>query len=163
MIATLAGGHISGAHINPAATVSLAVMGMFPWSKVCHYLLAQYLGSIAATLTVYVVYYDAINAFNQTANLNVAAIFTTFPGPGLTVRGAAVDQVNSQSVNQLENNCRHSSGHWHRHASLCRLCHRKLERFPCTQALASHVHLSAHHGSVHDLWLEYGGHFQSGA
>lgn len=77
-------------------------MGMFPWSKVWYYLLAQYLGSIASTFIIYVVYYDAISAFNQTAypNLNIASIFTTLPGPGLTVRGALVDQA-SFLINQI--------------------------------------------------------------
>ena len=43
MIATLGCGHLSGAHINPAGTIALAINGKFPWRKVWYYLIAQYL------------------------------------------------------------------------------------------------------------------------
>ena len=35
---------VSGAHINPAVTVGLALTGKFPWAEVPLYLLAQFLG-----------------------------------------------------------------------------------------------------------------------
>lgn len=45
-------GSISGGHINPAVTVSMAIAGEFEWSMVPGYLLAQVLGAITgATLT----------------------------------------------------------------------------------------------------------------
>lgn len=47
-----ASGEISGAHINPAVTTSMAIAGEFEWAKVPGYLLAQVLGAIVgATLT----------------------------------------------------------------------------------------------------------------
>lgn len=84
-----------GAHINPAVTVGQAVMGVFPWSKVLLFVSGQYIGSILATIVLYFVYYDAILAFNpsQHPSLNAASIFATFPGPGLTIRGALFDQT----------------------------------------------------------------------
>ncbi len=39
-------GHVSGAHINPAVTFSLASVGRFPWKEVPAYVVAQLLGSI---------------------------------------------------------------------------------------------------------------------
>jgi len=39
-------GRISGAHINPAVTVSLAMIGSFPWSEVPGYILAQLAGAL---------------------------------------------------------------------------------------------------------------------
>jgi len=43
-------GHVSGAHINPAVTFSLAVRGRFPWKEVVPYVLAQIAGSVVAAL-----------------------------------------------------------------------------------------------------------------
>lgn len=43
-------GHISGAHLNPAVTFSLAVRGRFPWKEVAPYGLAQIIGSVLASL-----------------------------------------------------------------------------------------------------------------
>jgi glycerol uptake facilitator protein len=39
-------GHVSGAHINPAVTFSLASVGRFPWNEVPAYIGAQLLGSV---------------------------------------------------------------------------------------------------------------------
>ena len=48
---------ITGAHVNPAVTVALVVIGKFPLRKVPHYLLGQYAGGFLATALVYCVYY----------------------------------------------------------------------------------------------------------
>jgi glycerol uptake facilitator protein len=42
----------SGAHLNPAVTIALAIAGKFEWDKVPSYILAQFIGAcIGATLT----------------------------------------------------------------------------------------------------------------
>ena len=53
-------GGVSGGHLNPAITVAVASLGKFPWWKVPHYLAAQYLGSLTASLTVFLVYWDSL-------------------------------------------------------------------------------------------------------
>jgi glycerol uptake facilitator protein len=50
-------GTISGAHLNPAVTISLAFTGRFPWSKCLHYVLAQFAGAFAGAALVFSVYY----------------------------------------------------------------------------------------------------------
>lgn len=49
-------GHLSGAHLNPAVTLALAVTGQFDWALVPIYILAQMLGAILGSLFVYVQY-----------------------------------------------------------------------------------------------------------
>ncbi|MBA3585488.1 MAG: aquaporin family protein [Gemmatimonadetes bacterium] len=45
-------GTTSGAHINPAVTLSLAVTGRFPWREVLPYITAQLAGAVAGGLLI---------------------------------------------------------------------------------------------------------------
>ena len=45
-------GGVSGAHINPAVTLALAVTGQFPWVRVAPYVAAQCAGAIAAAVAL---------------------------------------------------------------------------------------------------------------
>ncbi|RBL67697.1 aquaporin family protein, partial [Pseudomonas sp. MWU13-2625] len=47
---------ISGAHLNPAVSVALAVAGKFPWDKVPGYVAAQMLGGMAGAGLMWVIY-----------------------------------------------------------------------------------------------------------
>lgn len=49
-------GQISGAHVNPAVTLGLAVAGKFPWSDVPGYMIAQLAGALVAALAVWAAY-----------------------------------------------------------------------------------------------------------
>jgi MIP family channel proteins len=49
-------GHISGAHLNPAVTLGLAVNRQFPWAYVPGYVLAQVAGSTAAAAVTWGLY-----------------------------------------------------------------------------------------------------------
>ena len=55
-IAVYAVGRISGAHLNPAVTVGLAVIGSFPWADVPGYLAAQMAGGFAGAILVWLMY-----------------------------------------------------------------------------------------------------------
>src|SRR5713101_6703660 len=50
MVYTL--GHISGCHINPAVTFSLAVTRRIPWSEAVVYWVAQFIGGILGALVI---------------------------------------------------------------------------------------------------------------
>ncbi len=67
----------SGAHLNPAVTLALAIAGKFAWSKVGLYILAQLIGSILGSVIVWIVYRDH---FNATADAGTEmAVFCTSP------------------------------------------------------------------------------------
>ncbi len=57
-IAVLCVAAFSGAHINPAVTIGLAVAGTFPWSDVGLYLAAQFLGGAIGGALVWLMYKD---------------------------------------------------------------------------------------------------------
>jgi glycerol uptake facilitator protein len=67
----------SGAHLNPAVTIGLAIAGKFRWSLVLSYVIAQIIGAILGSFLVWVIYRDHFNATEDT-NLQLAA-FSTSP------------------------------------------------------------------------------------
>ncbi|MBD5431333.1 MIP/aquaporin family protein [Lactobacillus agrestimuris] len=75
MIPAMMFGSISGNHLNPAVTVAQAVGGVFPWSHVVQYLIAQMLGAIAGQLLIMAVYWPHIKE-SQNPNI-VFACFAT--------------------------------------------------------------------------------------
>jgi len=70
-------GRISGAHINPAVTLSLAVIGSFPWSQVPGYIAAQLAGAFLGGVIVWLSYLPHwAETEDKTAKLGV---FSTVP------------------------------------------------------------------------------------
>lgn len=68
---------VSGAHLNPAVTIGLAVVGKFAWSKVWYYIVAQMLGAAAGAFLVWLSYKDHFNATDD--NSAKLAVFSTGP------------------------------------------------------------------------------------
>jgi glycerol uptake facilitator protein len=67
----------SGAHLNPAVTIAMAVAGKLAWSSVLPYIVAQLLGAMAGSFLVWLMYRDH---FNRTADSGLQlAAFSTAP------------------------------------------------------------------------------------
>lgn len=71
-------GGVSGAHLNPAVTFTLALFGRFPWTKVPAYVLAQLLAAFTASAIVFFVYSPLINVADPTKT-KTQGIFSTYP------------------------------------------------------------------------------------
>jgi MIP family channel proteins len=90
---------VTGAHLNPAVTLALAVHRRFPWTKVLPYAVAQVAGAFVASAVVYLTYREALTAFDGGVRQvlgpqGTAGIWATYPQPFLsTFPGGLVDQV----------------------------------------------------------------------
>ena len=58
-------GALSGAHLNPAVTLSMAVWSDFPKSRVAAYFGAQLLGAFAGAAVLYFIFGDALGTFEK--------------------------------------------------------------------------------------------------
>ena len=97
-------GGISGAHINPAVTVALALRREFPWAKVAPYALAQTVGAFLAALVIRWNYWEAFNKFDPAKGFKSQVVFNTYPNnasadmPNVSQLGALRDQIIGTAV-----------------------------------------------------------------
>lgn len=76
-VAVTAVGNISGAHINPAVSIGLAVAGKFPWIKVVPFIISQFIGAWFGALFVWIVYKNHYDVTEDPASIQ--ATFCTAP------------------------------------------------------------------------------------
>jgi MIP family channel proteins len=100
MMGMFVAGGISGAHLNPAVTLSFAISRGFPWGKVIPFFIAQVAGAFAAAAVTHLVYLEALWAFDKGIHTvpesptATAQIFATYPAQHLsTVPGGLIDQI----------------------------------------------------------------------
>jgi glycerol uptake facilitator protein len=70
-------GPYSGAHLNPAVTIALAIVGKFEWASVPVYIAAQLLGAMLGALLAWLIYRDHFDATNDPDTQ--LAVFSTGP------------------------------------------------------------------------------------
>ncbi|ODM90252.1 Aquaporin-9 [Orchesella cincta] len=106
MIATVTTGGLSGAHINPAVTVSLAVAGEMSWLSVPGYVISQFLGAIVGSLLGWSLVHPILhNTFvgplsnltimevDMAQDLGIAGIFSPFRDGYTVGNGIATELV----------------------------------------------------------------------
>jgi MIP family channel proteins len=100
-------GGISGAHLNPAVTLSNCLYRKFPWRKFPIYLVAQTIGALCASAVVYANYKSAIDVFEGGPHIRTvpgysdtatAGIFSTYPAKYLTTTGQFFDELIGSAV-----------------------------------------------------------------
>lgn len=87
---------VSGAHINPAVTIALALFHGFDKRKVAPYIVAQLFGAFCSAALIYALYSNLFTEYEAThqivrgtqASLATAGIFSTYPHPALSFSGA---------------------------------------------------------------------------
>lgn len=76
-VGVLVAGPYSGAHLNPAVTVSLAIAGIFDWSLVLSYICAQMIGAMLGAVLVWITHKDH---YKRTEDIEaIKATFCTAP------------------------------------------------------------------------------------
>ena len=78
MMGVLIAGPVSGAHLNPAVTLGLAIAGKFAWNLVLGYIVAQMLGGFAGAVLVYAFYKDHYKATADQPD-TILGTFCTMP------------------------------------------------------------------------------------
>lgn len=96
MLGVYVAGGISGGHINPAVTISMAIFRKFPWKKVPVYIVAQVIGAFFGGAMAYGYFWSSITEFEggkdiRTASLSGACLYTN-PKPYVTWRNAFFDE-----------------------------------------------------------------------
>ncbi len=76
-VGVLVAGPYSGAHLNPAVSIGLAVADKFVWAKVPLFILAQFIGAFIGAFLVWLMYVDHFNITDDPDAKR--AVFSTAP------------------------------------------------------------------------------------
>jgi glycerol uptake facilitator protein len=85
-------GKITGGHINPAVTLSVAIFRGFPWRKVIPYWIVQTAGAFVAAAIVYWNYRPQFHLVDPGLD-HTAGVFTTFPAFPMQLSAGLLDQT----------------------------------------------------------------------
>ncbi|RPD96476.1 aquaporin family protein [Aureibaculum marinum] len=76
-VGVVVAGPYSGAHLNPAVSIGLAIAGKFDWAIIPSYVLAQFIGAMLGAIAVWLVYKDHFDISEDGESKR--AIFCTSP------------------------------------------------------------------------------------
>ena len=85
MVGILVTGESSGAHMNPAVSVGMAIWGRIPLTSLPAYIIGQFLGSLSASAILLLSWSSSIARTSPTS-------MTSFPGLGSEMSELGVDQ-----------------------------------------------------------------------
>ncbi len=77
MMGVYVSGFMSPAHLNPAVTIAMALIGSFSWSMVVPYIIAQMLGAMVASIVLYLMYLPHYKETEEPAD--ILGTFATGP------------------------------------------------------------------------------------
>ncbi|SCU92740.1 LAFA_0F12552g1_1 [Lachancea sp. 'fantastica'] len=101
MLGVYVAGGVSGGHVNPAVTISMAIFRKFPWKKVPVYIFAQIVGAFFGGAMAYGYFWSSITEFEGGAHIRTAAtgacLFTN-PKDYVTWRNAFFDEFIGASI-----------------------------------------------------------------
>jgi len=90
-VGVIVAGPSSGAHLNPAVTIGLAIAGKFDWINAPLYILAQLLGAISGAFLTWLLYADH---YNRTKNQGtIKGTFCTSPAIKNTPRNVLSEVI----------------------------------------------------------------------
>ncbi|ETV91859.1 hypothetical protein H310_13679 [Aphanomyces invadans] len=92
MLGIYVSGGVSGGHLNPAVSITMAVFKKLEWSYVPYYIGGQTAGAFLGAVFVYLGYRPAfvdLNIWDQTT----AGIFATYPKPHMTLLEGFIDEI----------------------------------------------------------------------
>uniref|UniRef100_A0AAU6SI46 Aquaporin 8 n=1 Tax=Steinernema feltiae TaxID=52066 RepID=A0AAU6SI46_STEFE len=90
--------NVSGAHLNPAISLTAFILGNISLLKVLLYTFAQLLGAFAGAAIAFLGHLDDLNHFSNGERLVVgenatAGLFATYPSPHMSILGSLFDQI----------------------------------------------------------------------
>jgi aquaglyceroporin related protein len=91
------GGGVSGAHMNPAISISLSLFRGFPWSQCATYVAAQFLASLTAGALAYGIFADSIHHIDPKLESISTSFFST-PQPWVSRGSAVFNQVVASAI-----------------------------------------------------------------
>ncbi|XP_043928064.1 aquaporin-9-like [Protopterus annectens] len=89
---------VSGAHLNPAVSFAMCLLGRMTWMLLPVYCVSQFAGAFLGAVTVFGLYYDALHTYSEgnwtvTGPMSTAGIFATYPSDHLSITNGFADQV----------------------------------------------------------------------
>ncbi|KAI8959702.1 aquaporin-like protein [Daldinia sp. FL1419] len=91
------GGGVSGAHMNPAISISLSLFRGFPWKSCLVYVIVQFIAGIAAGALAFGIYRDTIRYVDPSMT-NTAKTFFSSPQEWVSLGTAFFDQIVGSAI-----------------------------------------------------------------